>query len=76
MNSAKARRAQKRGGGARMESLDELVNEPPDTATAEMALCRGWIEASINETLRLMEDEWRARTRSANSTISRTCLFP
>ena len=64
MNSAKARRAQKRGGGARLESLDELVNEPPDTATAEMALCRGWIEASINETLRLMEEEWRAADKT------------
>lgn len=60
INFANAQRAQKRGGGARMESLDELVNEPPDAATVEMALCRNWIEASINETLRVMKEEWRA----------------
>jgi RNA polymerase sigma-70 factor (ECF subfamily) len=60
INFQKARRAQKRGGGAGMESLDELVFEPADRETAELALCRAWMEASIHETLRSMEAEWRA----------------
>ena len=53
-----ARRAQKRGGGAQMVSLDEMVIEPADLSTAEVTLCRNWIQASVSEVMRLMEDEW------------------
>jgi RNA polymerase sigma-70 factor (ECF subfamily) len=58
INFINARRAQKRGGRAQINSLDDLVIEPADSTTAEATLCRKWIEASISEVLRLMEQEW------------------
>jgi RNA polymerase sigma factor (sigma-70 family) len=58
INYIHARRAQKRGGGAQTDSLEEVTIEPAVASTAESALARKWIEASINEVLLLMEQEW------------------
>jgi RNA polymerase sigma-70 factor (ECF subfamily) len=58
INALRARRAQRRGGGARVDSLEDLNLEPADCSTAEAALCRHWIEASVAEVLRLLEEEW------------------
>lgn len=58
INFINARRAQKRGGNAQINSLDDLAVEPASAVTADLILCRTWIEASINEALRLLEQEW------------------
>ncbi|MFO1497598.1 MAG: ECF-type sigma factor [Verrucomicrobiota bacterium] len=60
INHIQTRRAQKRGGGTRTVSLDEMVIEPADLSTAEVTLCRSWIQASVAEVLRLISEEWTA----------------
>jgi RNA polymerase sigma-70 factor (ECF subfamily) len=54
------RRAEKRGGGAPILSIDQMAIEPADLSTAEVVLCRSWLQASIDEVLRQLEDEWSA----------------
>lgn len=65
MNFVKARRAQKRGGGALVEAFDDLVIEPADATTADVVLSRNWIQASIAEVLREMEREWSGADKEA-----------
>ena len=60
INHIQTRRAQKRGGRASIVSLDEMIFEPADFTTAEVTLCRNWIQASVAEVMRLMEAEWTA----------------
>jgi RNA polymerase sigma-70 factor (ECF subfamily) len=58
------RRAQKRGGGAQVVSLEEMVIEPAHFSTAEVTLCRNWIQASITEVIRVMSEEWSSSGKS------------